>query len=111
MLRCGPSSMTAPLSTEHTETAATDAQGRASRLLAAAVMVLIVVALCRIVATYWVFNQTVDEPYQVSTGLEWWDRGTYTLDAVHGPLSRIVIALPAYLKGARLGNSGNGQYE
>lgn len=74
-------------------------------------VLLIAVALGRIVATYWVFNQTMDEPYQVATGLEWWERGTYTLDAVHGPLSRIVIALPAYLRGARLGNTGSGQLE
>ena len=57
----------------------------------------------RIVSTYHVFNQIADEPMHIACGLEWWDRGTYTIETQHPPLSRIAVALGPYLVGARIG--------
>ncbi|MDP9160783.1 MAG: glycosyltransferase family 39 protein [Acidobacteriota bacterium] len=43
----------------------------------------------------------VDEPASVAAGVEWFDRGTYTIDPIHPPLPRILIGLPLYLFGER----------
>src|SRR5215475_9445659 len=65
---------------------------------------LIAVAILRIVATYHVFNHTIDEPSHIAGGVEWWEKGTYTLEPKHTPLARISVALGPYLSGVR----GNG---
>ena len=62
---------------------------------------LILLATLRIVATYTVFNHTFDEPAHISTGMEWLDKGTYTLEPQHPPLARIAVALGPYLLGRR----------
>jgi Dolichyl-phosphate-mannose-protein mannosyltransferase len=63
--------------------------------------VLIAVALLRIIATYHVFNHTIDEPSHIAGGIEWWEKGTYTLETKHTPLARISVALGPYLAGVR----------
>ncbi len=55
----------------------------------------------RIVVSYSHTAQSFDEPCHVAAGIEYLDRGTYLLDPVHPPLSRIAIALPLYLAGER----------
>jgi hypothetical protein len=55
----------------------------------------------RIVATYTVFNHTFDEPAHIACGMEWLDRGAYTLEPQHPPLSRAAAAIGPYLLGAR----------
>ena len=55
----------------------------------------------RIISTYHVFNQTFDEPSHIACGMEWWDRGTYTIEALHPPLARVAAALLPYLSGVR----------
>lgn len=62
---------------------------------------LVVVATLRIVATYSVFNHTVDEPAHIAAGLQWLDQGRYTLEPHHPPLARIAMALGPYLMGRR----------
>ncbi len=43
--------------------------------------------------TYRVFCETFDEPAHVAAGMEWLDRGTYTVDKSHPPLARIAAAI------------------
>jgi Dolichyl-phosphate-mannose-protein mannosyltransferase len=74
-----------------------------------AVIVLIVlgaIGVIRIVSTYSIFSQTTDEPAHVATGMEWLQRGTYTLEPLHPPLARIAVALGPYLSGLRLTGEG-----
>jgi hypothetical protein len=61
----------------------------------------------RIISTYHVFNQTTDEAAHVVTGMEWLERGTYTLEPLHPPLARIAVALCPYLSGLRLTGQGD----
>jgi hypothetical protein len=69
-----------------------------SLLLAA---VAVVIASLRIVATYPVFNHTIDEPAHIACGMEWLSKGTYTLEPQHPPLARIFTALGPFLAGER----------
>ena len=62
---------------------------------------LVVLATLRIVATYPVFNHTVDEPAHLACGIQWYDQGTYTLEPHHPPLARIAMALGPFLMGRR----------
>ncbi len=55
----------------------------------------------RIIATYTVFNHTVDEPAHIACGMEWLDRGTYKMEDQHPPLARVMVALGPYLSGIR----------
>jgi len=66
--------------------------------------VLIVLSMARIVATYKVFSQVLDEPAHVACGMEWLDRRTYTYEVFHPPLARIAVALGPYLDGLRSGS-------
>lgn len=67
-----------------------------------AVFVLLVsVASLRIVATYPVFNHTVDEPAHIACGLEWLSTGAYRYEPQHPPLARVAAALGPYLEGIR----------
>ncbi len=62
---------------------------------------LIALAILRIVSTYHVFNHTIDEPSHIACGVEWWEKGTFTIETKHPPLARISVALGPYLAGAR----------
>ena len=62
----------------------------------------IVLGSLRIVSTYLVFNHTVDEPAHIACGMEWLERGTYTMETQHPPLARVMAALGPYLSGVRL---------
>jgi len=64
-------------------------------------VVLLTLAILRIVSTYHVFNQTIDEASHIAGGIEWWQKGTYTLEPKHTPLARISVALGPYLAGVR----------
>src|SRR5579864_3161383 len=63
---------------------------------------LSLIAIARLVGGYSVTSQAFDEPAHVAAGMEWLDRGTYIIDPLHPPLSRIAIALPLYIAGLRL---------
>lgn len=63
--------------------------------------ILLAIAIVRIVSTYHVFNHTIDEPSHIAGGIEWWEKGTYTLEPKHTPLARISVALGPYLAGVR----------
>jgi len=62
---------------------------------------LIGIAVLRIASTYHVFNATIDEASHIAGGIEWWDKGTYTLETKHTPLARVSVALGPYLAGVR----------
>src|SRR5215467_4246396 len=62
---------------------------------------LVGIALFRITSTYHVFNATIDEASHIAGGIEWWDKGTYTLETKHTPLARVSVALGPYLAGVR----------
>lgn len=74
---------------------------------AAVVIVFATIGVVRIVSTYSVFSQTTDEPAHVASGMEWLQRGTYTLEPLHPPLARIAVALAPYLSGLRLNDQGH----
>jgi hypothetical protein len=59
----------------------------------------VALAVARVMATYPRFCQTYDEPVHVAMGLEWLDRGTYTLELQHPPLARIFDAIALRIDG------------
>jgi len=70
-------------------------------VLAAISAMFVLIAAGRIVLSYSHTGQAFDEPCHVAAGMEFLDKGTYILDAVHPTLARISIALPLYLAGER----------
>lgn len=70
------------------------------RLLLAA---LLAVFSGRIALTYRIFNDTFDEVSHITAGLEVLQRRSYTIEAQHPPLARVVVALlPYYFAGLRM---------
>jgi hypothetical protein len=63
---------------------------------------VIVGGLLRVVSTYNVFNQTIDERAHIHCGLEWLQYKTYRIEEKHTPLARIAVAVGPYLFGTRL---------
>jgi hypothetical protein len=66
-----------------------------------ALVILVALAVGRILVGYFENSQAFDEPAHVAAGMGWLDRGTYLVDPLHPPLSRIAIAIPLYLAGLR----------
>ena len=75
--------------------------GRTSRRHIVVAVLLVVVAIARIVATYSEFNATFDEPAHLATGMQWLDKGQYNIESLHPPLARVAVALGPYLDGIR----------
>jgi len=72
------------------------------RKYSAAVFVLLTgIASARIVATYPVFNHTIDEPAHIACGMEWLVKHVYKYETQHPPLTRVAAALGPYLAGER----------
>jgi hypothetical protein len=69
------------------------------------VVALLLFGTIRIVSTYSVFSYTYDEPAHLACGMEWLNKGAYTLEAQHPPLARVAAALGPYLIGARSQNT------
>lgn len=55
----------------------------------------------RIISTYEVFSETFDEGVHIAAGMELLDRGRFTYEPKHPPLSRVAVALGPYLSGVR----------
>jgi|GEM_PF-943797 len=66
-------------------------------------VLFVIIGVLRILHCYTVLDIHFDEPQHAITGLEWLENGTYKLEALHPPLTKIMIALPLYLKGIRFG--------
>jgi len=62
---------------------------------------LVAIATVRIVLTYGALGYTYDEPAHLACGIEWLEKHTYTLEAQHPPLARVMTALLPRLFGAR----------
>ncbi|MGP0075573.1 MAG: ArnT family glycosyltransferase [Bryobacteraceae bacterium] len=60
---------------------------------------LVAIASLRIVATYDVFNHTIDEPAHIACGMQWLTKGVYRYETQHPPLTRVAAALGPYLVG------------
>jgi hypothetical protein len=67
----------------------------------AAFALLLIIATARIVSTYSVFNDTVDESWHIGCGMVWLSGRTYDCNPEHPPLARGMMALGPYLAGAR----------
>ncbi len=64
-------------------------------------VLLLVVGMGRIIATYPELTQTIDEVEHIAAGMEWLDSGTFVRGPEHPPLSRIAVAIGPYLDGIR----------
>jgi len=64
-------------------------------------LLLIVIGVARIAATYRVLFLTADEPGHFASGLEYLSRHVYRYDPQHPPLARAMAAILPYLAGAR----------
>jgi len=80
---------------------------RHSRAVALAAVLF---ATLRIVATYHVFDHTSDEPAHLACGMEYLEKGAYTWESQHPPLSRIAVAAGPYLMGLRSQNTPHNAY-
>ena len=69
------------------------------RYISAAVALLLLVGAARIALTYRRTAQCFDAPASIAAGVEWFDRGTYTIDPIYPPMPRITIGLPLYFSG------------
>ncbi len=81
---------------------------KTNRWTAFLVVLFAAIALGRILLSYKNTSQGFDEPCHVAAGIELVDKGRYTLDDVHPPLSRWAIGLPLYLAGERYPTMGPG---
>ncbi len=73
-------------------------------------IVLVLIASARIVATYDPLSHTIDEPAHIACGMEWLEKHTYTFEAQHPPLTRVMSALVPWISGSR-GHGEKGMYE
>ena len=67
---------------------------------------LVLIATIRIVSTYTTFSYTFDEPAHIACGMEWLEKHTYTYEAQHPPLARVMTAILPKLAGAHGWNKG-----
>ncbi len=81
----------------------TGAAGFFSRPLgwALCLTLLLGIGILRIVSTYHVFNHTIDEGSHLACGIQWWEKGVYTIETKHAPLARISVAFLPYMSGLR----------
>jgi len=65
------------------------------------VLILIGVAVVGVEGSWTALSAIYDEPYHIASGMEWLDKGTYTIERQHPPLARVAVALGPYFKGLR----------
>src|SRR5215472_10514832 len=73
----------------------------ASRWAVWAAAALVVIGSLRIIATYTVFNHTIDEPDNLAAGMEYLSTGRFLYEDVHPPLARVMAAVGPFLAGER----------
>ncbi len=73
-----------------------------SQIWPAVAVLATVIAIVRIAMTIPVFNNTVDEPFSVSSAVALYDVHKHVYGVEHPPLSRLVAGLPLYLSGVHL---------
>jgi hypothetical protein len=74
------------------------------RLLA---VLFVLIGVLRIASTWHAFSQVFDEPAHIASGMQWLSTHTYTYEAQHPPLARVVAALGPWLAGFR--STGNAE--
>ncbi len=62
---------------------------------------LIGVSIVRIISTNHVLCHTIDEPAHLACGMQWLEKGIYTSESLHPPVSRVSVALGLYMEGSR----------
>lgn len=62
-----------------------------------AALLLIAFGVMAVVSSYTRLSETDDELFHVRCGMEWWQKGTYTTQALHPPLARVADAMFLYL--------------
>jgi 4-amino-4-deoxy-L-arabinose transferase-like glycosyltransferase len=93
----GPS----PVTAANGETSRSPARSRRALFILIAIL-LSVVGVARVAATFTVFSNTIDEPFHLVAGIEWIERGTFSFQGEHPPLGRILAAAGPYLDGVRI---------
>lgn len=68
---------------------------------------LLIIGSVRIVATYTVFSDTLDEPAHIACGMQWLDQKVYRYEPQHPPLARVMVAIGPYLAGVRLAHASD----
>jgi len=59
---------------------------------------LLLFGVLSIVTTYTRLSPTADEHFHLRCGMEWWQKGTYTIEPLHPPLARLMVAaLPFWM--------------
>ena len=71
-----------------------------------ALALCLVVGASRIVTTYDVFSETFDEGVHLAAGMELLDKGKFTYEPKHPPLSRLAVAIGPFLSGIRSQGEG-----
>ena len=79
----------------------------ASRWAVWAAAALVVIGSLRIIATYTVFNHTIDEPDNLAAGMEYLSTGRFLYEDVHPPLARVLSAVGPFLAGERFHRGAN----
>ena len=88
-----------------TAASATEHRGARRRWVLAVLVVILLVFVCRVVSTYYVFTNVIDAPWHISAGLEYLRTGNYDYEPQHPPLARLALAaLPYWLEDLRLGD-------
>ena len=64
-------------------------------------ILLVLAGSARIVATYTVFNHTIDEPDHLAAGMKYLSTGRYFYEDQHPPLARVFGALGPFFSGER----------
>lgn len=61
------------------------------------VLALLILCALGVMSTYARLSETDDELFHTACGMEWWQKGTYTMQPLHPPLARVVDATLPYL--------------
>ena len=72
---------------------------------------IVLVGAGRIAATWRQLSATFDEPVHLESGIEWLQYGRLSVNVMHPPLSRALIATGPYLDGVRWQNQPDWQTE
>ncbi len=80
-----------------------------ARIYPAIVIAAAVVMAIRIGAVWHVFNDIIDEPYHLGSGVAALEAKRHVYGIQHPPLPRLVAALPLYVAGVRSGDAMLGQ--
>ena len=88
-----------------TEASAAEHRSTRRRWVLAVLVVILLVFVCRVVSTYYVFTNVIDAPWHISAGLEYLRTGNYDYEPQHPPLARLALAaLPYWPEDLRLGD-------